>query len=77
MLKLNINYDPGWQVMGSESLSLAEVDGVIGINLRKGRRVVELAYRPKTFFVGAAVSALTLLLIAYVFRAPRRAGAEP
>ena len=64
---LNINYDPGWQVVGGEPLSLAEFDGVIGINLPSARQTVELAYRPRAFFVGAAVSVLTLLGIVYVF----------
>ena len=77
LLKLNINYDPSWQIVGGDALSLAEVDGVIGINLPPGRKVVELAYRPRAFFFGAAVSLVALLGIAWVFSAPHRAGAKP
>lgn len=73
LLKLNINYDPGWQVVGGEPLSLAEFDGVIGINLPRARETVELAYRPRAFFVGAAISVLTLMGIVYVFWMRRRA----
>ena len=77
LLKLNVNYDPSWQIVGSPALSLAEVDGVIGINLPPGRTVVELAYRPKAFYYGAAVSLFTLVGIGWVFSEPRRVGAGP
>jgi hypothetical protein len=77
LLKLNINYDPGWQVVAGKPLSLAEVDGVIGINLPAGRRTLELAYRPTAFWVGAGVTILTLLGVGWLSRSSHKAGVAP
>jgi len=83
MLRVNINYDPGWKVIGKEALTLAEFDGVIGVNVSPGREIVELIYRPKSFSIGAAISGVTLALIALVFHltrakhAPGPSGTEP
>ena len=42
-----------------------------------GRKDVELAYRPKTFYLGAGVSGFALLAMAWVLWAARRSGATP
>jgi uncharacterized membrane protein YfhO len=71
LLRVNINHDPGWKVAGSDALALADFDGVIGINVPRGREVIELVYRPRSFYIGATISACTLALMGFLFQRGR------
>ena len=67
MLMLNINFDRGWIRIG-ESLSDPEnISGILGVSLSAGTEEVELEYRPRSFYWGAAIStgALALWVLAW------------
>ena len=68
LLRLNINYDPGWKSVGDVSLSVAEFDGTLAVSIPEGAQEVVLAYRPTSFYAGAAVSFVTLLAFAVACR---------
>jgi len=66
LVRVNVNHDPGWRVAGTAPVSLAELDGTLAVNIPKGRREIELVYRPRSFMLGSAVSLVSLSAVALV-----------
>ncbi|MHB8778410.1 MAG: YfhO family protein [Anaerolineales bacterium] len=58
-------YDPGWQAyVDGKSVPIYAVDGILrGIYLDKGTHSVKLEYRPLSFVIGGAITALALIAI--------------
>lgn len=77
VLRLNINHDPGWKVVSGDSSSLAELDGLIGVNVPSGSYTFELAYWPTSFTLGTGISVLTLLFVAGALRKGRAQETSP
>ncbi|MFT5441671.1 MAG: hypothetical protein ACI8W3_000712, partial [Myxococcota bacterium] len=76
LLEFNTNYDPGWRVTGTPQPSLAERDGLIGVNVPEGCDAVELVYRPQSFMLGAGVTSLSLLAVLAVVARKKTRGDE-
>jgi hypothetical protein len=83
LLRVAIPFYPGWQATAAGApLALVRVDGAfIGLVVPPGQGEVHLSYAPRLFWLGAAISGLTLigLLVAYQkargaprYRSPRR-----
>jgi len=66
LVRVNVNHDPVWRVAGTAPVSLAELDGTLAVNIPKGRREIELIYRPRSFMLGSAVSLVSLSAVALV-----------
>jgi len=77
VLRLNVNHDPGWKIVSGDSSSLAELDGLIGVNVPPGPNTFELAYRPTSFALGTGISVLTLLFVAGALRKGRAQETSP
>jgi uncharacterized membrane protein YfhO len=60
---INQNFDPGWKVVGDTG-RVADLDGLVSVFLPAGDQRLAVAFRPRSFEVGASVSALALLLAA-------------
>jgi uncharacterized membrane protein YfhO len=64
LLRVGIPAFPGWHALSNDSeLALRTVDGAfIGVVLPAGEGEVRLVYRPRFFWLGAAISALALVV---------------
>jgi hypothetical protein len=64
LLRVAIPAFPGWHAQSNDSeLALRTVDGAfIGVVLPAGEGEVRLFYRPRFFWLGAAISALALVV---------------
>jgi uncharacterized membrane protein YfhO len=73
VLVFNINYDPDWKVANRPDLVPYARAGRVALEVPEGARNLGIAYRPAAFFVGAAVSGSTVvLLLAMLFFSPTR-----
>jgi hypothetical protein len=59
-LVVNRNHDDGWKSVGAAPVTVSNEAGLIAVRLAPGERQVELAYRPRSFAIGAAVSLASL-----------------
>ncbi len=62
-LVYNENYLPGWQARGREAVSYA---GLIAAKVTPSDAAVEFQYSPLTFYIGLAVSIISLLTAAFL-----------
>ena len=76
MLMFNINYDPGWKQVGDSSEGVLNRSGIIGLELPEGVREVEIAYWPRSFTLGAAISGAMVLGLAGVLLRQKEWGAR-
>jgi len=60
-LVVNQNFDPGWRLREGTG-DLAAFNGLLAVNIPRGEQRVVLVYRAPWFVVGAAISAVTLIL---------------
>lgn len=66
------NYSPGWTAkVDGEAEEIVPVDGALmGVFVPAGRHVVTLTYRPRSFVIGAGISAVALLVLIAVLVLP-------
>jgi uncharacterized membrane protein YfhO len=78
LLVVGDNHLPGWEarVDGARAPVLRADYTLRGVALEPGAHEVELAYRPRPVYAGAAVSAAALALTAWLWRAARRRDRE-
>jgi cytochrome c-type biogenesis protein CcmH/NrfG len=62
-ITVNQNYARGWRVMG-ESGEIGSQGGLLSVDVPPGSRRVVLRFRPRSFEIGAAVSVVTLVIMA-------------
>ena len=65
MLVVSQSYYPGWRarVDGFDSPVVPTDVALCGVWVPSGVHTVDLAYRPRTFYQGATVSVMSLLLL--------------
>ena len=74
-LVINQNYAPGWKARGVASEAAPSGQGLLSAAVTPDTRQVTFYYRPASFFVGAAVSAVTLVGCAlFLLRCRRKTG---
>jgi uncharacterized membrane protein YfhO len=72
ILIINMNYDPGWKTRGETALKVFPLRGIIAVELQPGQKKCELAYLPKSFFWGAIISMISLLVIFCLYFMPAK-----
>lgn len=63
LLFINQNFDKDWECTAPEGATITEGNGLITVKLIPGQTEYVLVYRPGSFFLGAAVSLLTLFFM--------------
>ncbi len=66
ILFFNQNFDKGWIHDGESELKIMNINGLLAVRLPQGVTNITLLYRPKAFFLGAIVSAITAILLLIV-----------
>ncbi len=62
-LVVNQNFYSGWRAFAPEAREVSAIDGLLAVPVGPTDRQVELVYRPASFGLGLAVSALTVLMV--------------
>ena len=76
-LVFNPTVDPGWRVRGDSVLTPFSERGLLAVELPAGLRELELAYRPRAFLLGSAISGLALLIGLGMLLLPTRKADTP
>ena len=67
-----MNYDPWWKTRGETALKVFPLRGIIAVELQPGQKKCELVYLPKSFFWGAIISMISLLVIFCLYFMPAK-----
>ncbi len=68
-LTINQNFDAAWSASDGEVI---QREGLLRVNLQPGKRTIELSYRPWPFYLGLAITLLTIAGLVLVGRLRRR-----
>jgi hypothetical protein len=61
---VNQNYARGWRVVGGEATQVGSRGGLLSVAVPAGSQQLALRFRPRSFQIGAAVSAFAVLIMA-------------
>lgn len=64
LVAINQNFHPGWKVVGGTG-RIADLDGLVSVFVPAGAQRLKVAFRPRSFELGASISLLALLLAAF------------
>ena len=68
-LIVNQNYDPAW---GASEGEVVQRQGLLQVRLQPGKRTIRLSYRPWPFFLGLAITLLTVAGLVFVWLRRRK-----
>ncbi len=65
LLVTTISYDSNWKVMvdGKKVSTIPILDNLLGVELEKGVHTIEFNYRPRFFYLGLIISAVSLIIL--------------
>ncbi|MGH0033412.1 MAG: hypothetical protein ACQGVK_00135 [Myxococcota bacterium] len=69
---INQNYQPGWRVVEGDGARITSQGGLLAVRVEAGEQTFQLAYRPPTFLLAAALSLGSLALLGLGVVAARR-----